>query len=180
MNHIVVSPARLLMGSYLGLCRIRSVKDICSGLFLCSLFLQYEEHSKRFVPEIVPFLINSLLHLGVHKFKSPDSLPGFFSCPDAGSDSIHKTKARGKAMKGLKPQKPDLVAILCEGEGEGEGEPISQSRLDLLVLTIELIGRFADLYKALDAFTELFEPVTIVLEGLAVDWASEDFQVSNI
>ena len=40
MNHAVVSPARLLLGSYLGLCRVRSLQDITGGLFLCTLFLR--------------------------------------------------------------------------------------------------------------------------------------------
>lgn len=40
MNHAVISPARVLMGAYLGLGRIRSATDLASGLFLCTLFLQ--------------------------------------------------------------------------------------------------------------------------------------------
>ncbi len=40
MKHPVVGPTRLLMGAYLELGRIRGVRDIASGLFLCSLWLQ--------------------------------------------------------------------------------------------------------------------------------------------
>jgi nucleolar protein 14 len=40
MNHAVISPTRVLMGAYLGLGRIRSIADLASGLFLCTLFLQ--------------------------------------------------------------------------------------------------------------------------------------------
>lgn len=42
MNHAVISPARILMGAYLGLGRIRSIADLTSGLFLCTLFLQVQ------------------------------------------------------------------------------------------------------------------------------------------
>ncbi len=63
LNHVVISPARILMGSYLGLCRVRSFADLASGLFLCTLFLQYESLSKRFVPEAINFVINAVLHL---------------------------------------------------------------------------------------------------------------------
>ncbi|KAF8272106.1 nucleolar protein 14 [Lactarius quietus] len=63
MHHIVVSPARLLMGSYLGLCKIRSLSNATSGLFLCTLFLQYESLSKRFVPEAITFLIGVIQSL---------------------------------------------------------------------------------------------------------------------
>jgi nucleolar protein 14 len=40
MKHAVVGPARYLMGAYLGLGRVRDLKDIASGLTLCSLFIQ--------------------------------------------------------------------------------------------------------------------------------------------
>ncbi len=86
MNHHVISPARLLMASYLGLCRVRSLQDIASGLFLCTLFLQYEEFSKRLVPEAVNFLLNSVLHLAPHSFQDEGSLPGTFPTPDFRSE----------------------------------------------------------------------------------------------
>lgn len=44
MKHAVVGPARLLMGAYLELGRIRTVADLASGLFLCTLFLQVGRH----------------------------------------------------------------------------------------------------------------------------------------
>jgi nucleolar protein 14 len=40
MKHPVVGPARYLMCAYLGLSRIRSLADIASGLFLCTLFYE--------------------------------------------------------------------------------------------------------------------------------------------
>lgn len=36
-------------------CGVRSSQDIASGLFLTTLILQFEELSKRFVPEAVNF-----------------------------------------------------------------------------------------------------------------------------
>ena len=59
MNHAVVNPARLLMGSFLGLCRVRSLQDLASGLFICTIFLKYESFSKRFIPEVPAFLSNA-------------------------------------------------------------------------------------------------------------------------
>jgi nucleolar protein 14 len=40
MKHRVIGPARMLMGAYLELGRIRSLQDIASGLFVCSLWMQ--------------------------------------------------------------------------------------------------------------------------------------------
>jgi nucleolar protein 14 len=47
MNHAVISPARVLMGEYLGLGRIRSIADLASGLFLCTMFLQVRRSLRR-------------------------------------------------------------------------------------------------------------------------------------
>jgi nucleolar protein 14 len=40
LRHPVGAPAQLLMGSYLELARVRSLKDLASGLFLVTLFSQ--------------------------------------------------------------------------------------------------------------------------------------------
>ena len=40
LRHPVVSPTMILIGQYLGQGRIRTVADIASGLFLCSLTYQ--------------------------------------------------------------------------------------------------------------------------------------------
>lgn len=40
LSHPVVTPAMLLIGQYLGQCRVRNLSDLASGLFLCTLVLQ--------------------------------------------------------------------------------------------------------------------------------------------
>jgi nucleolar protein 14 len=39
-SHPVVTPAMLLIGQYLSQARVRSLADLASGLFLCTLTLQ--------------------------------------------------------------------------------------------------------------------------------------------
>lgn len=157
MNHPVISPARLLMGAYLGLGRIRSLQDIASGLFLCSLFLQYEKLSKRFVPEAINFLVNSILHLAPHSYTSVDLLPGSFPALDFRTALTSSLAVDFKKARKLSVNKPDLTNCLCKSElGE-------QEKLDLLSLNLELLSRFADLYKGLDGFVELFTPIGEVL-----------------
>ena len=58
MNHAVISATRILMGSYLGLARIRSSKDIASGLFLCTLFLQVRSlYAIKIIPLLMPLYL---------------------------------------------------------------------------------------------------------------------------
>ncbi|KAA1466565.1 Nop14-like protein [Dentipellis sp. KUC8613] len=166
MNHVVVSPARLLMGSYLGLCRVRSVKDIASGLFLCTLFLQYEELSKRFVPEALNFAINALLHLAPHSYQDSHSLPGSLFSPDFGT----KLRLSGKKAKKLSAQKANLSELL---NADDDNE---QAKVDLLGVALDLVGRFADMYKGLEGFIELFEPILEVVEHVKTGSLPTDLQ----
>lgn len=172
-NHAVVSPARLLMGSYLGLCRVRTLQDLTSGLFLSTLFLQYESLSKRFVPEAINFLANSVLHLAPHSFKDKHSVPGYFPCPDFHSPQCLPLAIDGKKALEATLNKPDLPTLLQDVT------VTEQAKVDLLGLTLELFGRFADMYKSLDGFIELFDPVSELLKGIKPNGLPEALTVSS-
>ncbi|CAL1700247.1 unnamed protein product [Somion occarium] len=160
MNHHVVSPARVLIGSYLGLCRVRSIQDLTSGLFLCTLFLQYEELSKRLIPEVINFLVNSVLHLAPHNFKEAASLPGNFPSPDFRSERCSSLSLNVRKAKKLALLKPDMTSLLAR---ESHGE---QAKLDLLGVSLDLLGQFGNMYKGLDGFIELYEPIVDILQGI--------------
>jgi nucleolar protein 14 len=88
-THAVLSPARLLMASYLGLCRVRTHAELASGLFLCTLFAQWEASraadataTARLVPEALNFLAGALVRLAPHRFGTAQSLPGLFPVLD--------------------------------------------------------------------------------------------------
>jgi len=160
LNHPVIGPARLLMASYLGLCRIRNLSDICSGLFICTLWLQFEDYSKRFVPEVVTFLANTLLHLSPHRIKDVASLPGSFPSPDFGTHL--ELRLDTKRARNLSLGTTDLPAILLGAGGE-------QVKVDLFGTCLTLLERFADRYKSLDGFLELYSPVQAIFAQLDVD-----------
>ncbi len=166
LNHAVVSPTRVLMGAYLGLGRVRSLSDVSSGLFLCTLFLQYESLSKRFVPEAVDFLVDALLHLAPTNFKDASSSKSF-------ARSNFRWEACGslplKASKSMpKPGKADFATLLMLEE------PNEQARVDLLALTLDLLVNFTTLYKGLDGFVELCDPILeIIRHGNTEAWNKE-------
>lgn len=160
------------MGSYLGLCRVRSIQDIASGLFLCTLFLQFEELSKRFVPEAVTFAINTVLHLAPHNYHDAASLPGSFPTPDFKSERSTALSLDTKKAKQLTVGSPDLPQILAGASSD------EQSKLNLLSLALDLLCRFAEMYKDLDAFVELYDPILQVLENVKAKKLCDDLQVS--
>ncbi|KAG6866122.1 hypothetical protein C0991_008430 [Blastosporella zonata] len=160
LNHAVISPTRVLFGAYLGLGRVRSLSDIASGLFLCTLFLQFEDLSKRLVPEAINFLINTVLHLAPHHYKTVASLPGFFPSPDFRSDLCRPLALNTKVRSKVAPQKPNLAALLQLDE------PTEQAKVDMISLALTLHGKYADMYKSLDGFIELYEPILEILKDV--------------
>ncbi|ESK89370.1 nucleolar protein 14 [Moniliophthora roreri MCA 2997] len=170
MNHAVISPTRILMGSYLGLGRVRTLEDIASGLFLCTLFLQFEQLSRRFVPEAINFLVNAVLHLAPSKYQESSELPGSFPAPDFRSAVCESLMISPKNAKGLEIQKPNLSAILSSSEHD------ESDKLNLFVLTLDALGKFADLYKGLEAFIEIFKPLLEICQNLEIGKLGKDVQ----
>ncbi|KAF9266201.1 Nop14-like protein [Marasmius fiardii PR-910] len=169
MNHAVISPTRILMASYLALCRVRFLADVASGLFLCTLFLQFEQLSKRLVPETINFLLNSVLHLAPNRFKDAAELPGTFPAPEFRSALCQALVVGSKIPKDYEIPRADLPRILS-------GQHTENDKLHLLALSLELLARYADLYKGLEAFVEIFEPALKVCEGLEVAKRGTDIQ----
>lgn len=171
-DHRVISPARLLMGAYLGLGRVRTLQDITSGLFLCTLFMHYESLSKRYVPEAINFLINAVLHLAPHKLKDVSSLPGSFPAPDFQSERCLHLAISPSKVKGLKTTKPNFIQLL------GEASFDEQTKLNLFSATLNILGRYADMYKGLDAFIELYTPIEEILVSVNAEKLPGDLSVS--
>ncbi|KAF5379307.1 hypothetical protein D9757_007666 [Collybiopsis confluens] len=171
MNHAVVSPTRILLGSYLGLARVRSLRDIGSGLFLSTLFLQYEQLSHRFVPEAVNFLVNSVLHLAPSKYENASDLPGSFPSPDFRSALCRPLMLDAKGAKGLQIQKPDLGQLLTADDKND-----ASAKLNLLALSLDLLGRYANQLKGLEAFIEVFESISEILRNLKLQKFEPDLQ----
>jgi len=170
MRHVVVSPARLLMGSYLGLCKIRSSVDSASGLFLCTLFLQYENRSKRFVPEAINFLIDVIRCLSPPR--RGDSVGSVRGTPlsrrhEFGQLCIINT---GRART-LSVNRPHLVAVISGRESS------AQTNVNLLGLAVDLLAQFSEMYKSLEGFVELYEPVLQTLLDIDIDVLSPMLQV---
>uniref|UniRef100_A0A8C1RP72 NOP14 nucleolar protein homolog (yeast) n=1 Tax=Cyprinus carpio TaxID=7962 RepID=A0A8C1RP72_CYPCA len=63
-RHPVTTPAFLFLSQALTRCAVVSLEDVCKGLVLCCLALEYVSLSQRIFPELLNFLLG-LLHLTV-------------------------------------------------------------------------------------------------------------------
>jgi nucleolar protein 14 len=118
-----------------------------------------EELSKRLVPEILNFLVQTLVLLFPITYSNSKSIPGYFPTPDF--DIIGSTlRYRRKRAGDISPKPPSLFSILA---GADDGE---QAKLNLMSLSLELVGRCADMYKPLDGFIELYDPILAIVGSL--------------
>ncbi|CAA7258546.1 unnamed protein product [Cyclocybe aegerita] len=167
LNHAVVSPTRILLGAYLSLCRVRSLQDIACGLFVSTLFLQYETLSKRLVPEAINFLVNAVLHLAPHGYEDVASIPGSFPSPDFKSELCRPLSMKAKAIKYLVSRKAELSSLMNADDDD------EQAKADLLSLSFDLLGLYADLYKGIEGFIELYEPILAILDAIETKYLLE-------
>jgi nucleolar protein 14 len=178
-SHPVVAPAMLLMGQYLSQARVRDLKDIGSGLFLSGLVLQYESLSKRYIPEVISFLAQTILLLTPHSFTA-STLPGSFPFTDLDTDRVALLKIT--KSKSISPSSfADLPALLAlDGELDLDEAEEAQAKVDLLATAWRLVGKFATLYSSLDGFVEVFRPIEELLKGLNVKKLSPAMQVRRL
>jgi nucleolar protein 14 len=120
---------------------------------------------------VINFLVNSILLLAPTSFKNEASIPRTIPTPDFGAEHTQSLKIRVKKARDLQPGKPALFTIL-------NGDADEQAKVDLLTLSVDLLGRFAEMYKPFGAFIEIYAPVLDVLEQVQAHKLSPVFQVS--
>ncbi|OBZ70498.1 putative nucleolar complex protein 14 [Grifola frondosa] len=82
--------------------------------------------------------------------------------PDFKSKRCSSLAIRTRKAKKLAMNKPDFAKLLTSG-------PDEQAKVDLLGLTLDLLGRFADMYKGLEGFIELYDPIASILDAVQTD-----------
>ena len=154
--HSVVTPANLVLTRYLGQCLVQTLGDLATGAYCCTLVLQYQQFSKRYIPEFMNYLVNAISALVPTVLKdlrvsAPRRLP------DA---SLRLTADLA--------QEPGLLKTVDFQAGI-EDENL---KARLLRTFVTLLLEASDLWQTKTAFYEMFEPAVIVLEYLARSCAS--------
>ncbi|SCV72718.1 BQ2448_4255 [Microbotryum intermedium] len=179
LSHPVVAPAMLLISQYLAQARIRSLRDIAAGLFLCTLANQYEALSKRLVPEALIFLQTSLVVLLPTGF-TVKNVPGTFPLLDFGQEHVKSLRLGSKASakvvsEGMGSPMLHFFKALTEIEDDD-----AQAKVDLVLVAVGLLTSFAEMYVVgIDAFIELFEPVQQIVSKALTKSLPKSLQVSQ-
>jgi len=152
--HQVVTPAILTMGRYLGLKIPHILSDFATGAYLCTLCLQYQKLSKRYVPEVVNFIENALCALAPTKLAK---LPGHF--PYHGPKSSLRIESAPTSARQLR-----FYDCVAQDLSEEEGELLKAA---IVETNLRLLDSAAETWKAKEAFTEVFVPALEIMRHLS-------------
>ncbi|XP_016380079.1 nucleolar protein 14-like [Sinocyclocheilus rhinocerous] len=149
-RHPVTTPAFLYISQALTRCVVLSLEDVCKGLILCCLALEFVSLSRRFFPELLNFLLG-LLHLTVSDKRNMGTAVCESVCVCV-SEVFYNNKHAWPVIS-------SLLHLLC-----------LCFRLSLIDSCLDLVKRCTSLYKDLPSFAHIFQPIrTLLLQHLPVE-----------
>lgn len=152
--HQVVTPAMLRMARYIGQKVPHTLSEYATGLFMITLCLQYQRLSKRYVPEIIGFLLNTICAVCPRR---PTTIPQTFAYHESKLDRIddaHKIQTRNLTFNDTKIQ-------VMEWHEE------TVQKATLVETTIKLLDAAADTWVGKVALQEVLDPVLAILRHLS-------------
>ncbi|KAK9436324.1 rRNA maturation protein [Metarhizium brunneum] len=149
--HQVVTPSMLTMGRFLGQKVPHKLCDYATGAYLAILSLNYQQLSKRFVPEVPGFCLNTLCALSP---SAPAKRLGNFP--------------RHEPPAGIRAQKLDAIAVrkLTLGDCAAVSSKGESAKAAIIATMLDILDAAADLWSGKEAFLETFGQVVKVLEHL--------------
>lgn len=154
--HQVVTPAMLVIARYLGQKIPQALSDYATGTFLSILALQYQQFSKRYVPELMNFCLNTLCSLAHEK---PREKLGFFPVhePAAG------IRTKGAAKTAIRKLS---CADCCPPKQPLSREAETSLKVALISTATAVLKSASETWHTLPAFHETFHPALLVLQHL--------------
>ncbi|PWN44710.1 Nop14-like protein [Ceraceosorus guamensis] len=173
-SHPVATPMALLIAQYLAHCRIRTLSDLASGLFLASLVASNERQSKRIFPESLNFLHQAIAVLTLGSptgkaLKRAESIKHAFGIPAPDLGAAHTahlalTKEEVASLKseGTSASRPadllHLLAFKSSKSARHDAKERGEVKALLLHQAFALVEAFAQLYDGSVAYVELMQP----------------------
>jgi nucleolar protein 14 len=145
----------LLMARYLGQKVPRTLEDYTKGVYISILAVQYQQISKRYVPEVLNFTLNTLAALAPVKAK--DSL-GFFPLHEPPT-GIRVRDAQAAAVRKL-----TCADCLATSAQDGKALDVKIAVLDTTIKVLDAAA--SSVWTGKSSFFETFEPFANVLAHL--------------
>ena len=154
--HQVVTPSTLCMARYLSQNIPHYLRDLATGAYFETLCLHYQGISKRYIPELVSYALNALCTLAPAKLVK---MPRYFP--------YHEPRSTLRLEAGSVDECRRLRfwdVIHEEGVDVAKDEELKTTLIDAHV---KIIDAMAELWVGKSAFSEIFEPVTVLLRHLS-------------
>ncbi|XP_059381702.1 nucleolar protein 14 [Carassius carassius] len=158
-RHPVMTPAFLYISQALTRCAVVSLEDVCKGLILCCLALEFVSLSQRIFPELLNFLLG-LLHLTVSDKHN------------MGYTVVSPFRRQGKNCDLLVLKDPSVShswnrkpISLQTAHRVTSQSPVERDhyRLSLIDSCLDLVKRCTSLYKDLPSYAHIFQPIRALL-----------------
>lgn len=156
--HQVVTPATLCITRYLSQKVPQKLSDLATGTFQGSLCLQYQLISKRYIPELVNYTVNTLLTLAPVK---GNHLTG--SLPYHAPSSSLRIEGQKTKTDSASRQLRFSDIISADSTSNSHNEELKQA---LLNTHLRFVTIMTNLWAEKPAFCEVFDPVAKVLGHL--------------
>lgn len=152
--HQVVTPAMLTIARYLGQKVPHSLSDYATGTYLSLLALHYQQLAKRYVPEVINFVLNTVCALA--PVPSPAQLGNF---------PIHNPPAasRIESAKTAAPRRLTFVDCL---QADLDNSQTASLKVAILDTTLQALDSAADTWTGKSSFIETFGQGISVLKHL--------------
>ncbi|KHN96308.1 nucleolar protein [Metarhizium album ARSEF 1941] len=150
--HQVVTPSLLTMGRFLGQKVPQNLCDYATGAYLAILCLKYQQLSKRFIPEVPGFCLNTLCALS----------------PSAPSKQLGNFPRHGPPA-GIRSQKIDAVTVrkLTLADCAAVDSTSDSAKAAIIATMLDILDAGADLWAGKEAFLETFGQVAKVLKHVS-------------
>eukprot|EP00045_Choanoeca_perplexa_P011048 m.115468 g.115468 ORF g.115468 m.115468 type:complete len:850 (-) comp15494_c0_seq2:526-3075(-) len=161
--HPVVTPSLLVLCNLLTHCNVGNLRNVAAGLYLCSNVHAYVFESQRYVPEAVAYLNSTCLMLlpQSEDLLQRQLLPSFKLLHQASPEALQLKPS--KATKAL-----NIAGLKLRSVETGfKGQKLGHVKLDLALMTLQLVLKFVLLYKHHQALPEMFSSALAVCRELA-------------
>ncbi|MCJ1272527.1 nucleolar complex protein 14 [Puttea exsequens] len=152
--HQVVTPAMLCMCRFLEQQGPNSLSEVATGTYIVTLCAKYQRISKRYVPEMVNFLSNSILALA----------PRIIDRPKGGI--LCHAWSKYVRMQGSSTSRPNHRLSFWDILPHPSNDNNDSLKEALLNTQLVLIDTIVDLWSERLSFCEIFSPLYTVLQNL--------------
>lgn len=157
--HPVTTPALVCMSQLLTKCPVLSLHDVVKGLFVCCMFLDYVSLSRRFIPELVNFLLGILYIATPNKHGQGYTLVHPFRASGKNSELLLVSDEEDTATW----QRTGLSLRWASGLKAQTKTEANHTRLSCLAVCVALVKHCVLLYSSLPAFHDIMRPLRALL-----------------